>query len=159
MKLVHENFNKVISTHALLDNCNQGMFVMKSIVDTMGMDGTPTSITINLLNGDVTNVSVPVEGLKVCAATANGKNSWTKIPKGFSRDELQADAEDIATPEKIAEWKYLDEILHEISQSSDVKIGLLIGANCLKGLGQKWWALCFQNYSWMVCCWPSSKKG
>ena len=51
-----------------------------------------------------------------------------------SQDELQVDAKDIATPEKIAKWEYLDEILHEISQSSDVEIGLLIGANCSKAL-------------------------
>ena len=134
VKLVHENSNKVISTHALLDNCSQGTFVVKSIADTMGIDGTPTSITIKALNGDVTNTSVAVEGLKVCAAAASGKNRWVKIPKAFSRDELQVDAEDIATPEKIAKWEYLDEILHEISQSSDVEIGFLIGANCSKAL-------------------------
>ena len=73
VQLVHENSNKVINTHALLDNCNQGTFVMKSS-DTMGKDGTPTSITIKTLNGDVTNTSVAVEGLKVCAAAASGKN-------------------------------------------------------------------------------------
>ena len=87
-----------------------------------------------MLNGDVTNTSVAVEGLKVCAAATIGKNRWVKIPKAFSQDELQVDAEDIATPEKIAKWEYLDEILHEISQSSDVEIGLLIGANCSKAL-------------------------
>ena len=134
VKLVHENSNKVISTHALLDNCSQSAFIMKSIVDKMGIDGTPTSITIKTLNGDVTNTSVAVEGLKVCAAAASGRNRWVKIPKAFSRDELQVDAEDIATPEKIAKWEYLDEILHEISQSPEVEIGLLIGANCSKAL-------------------------
>ena len=99
---------------------------MKIIVDTMEIDGTTTSITIKTFDGDVTNTSVAVEGLKVCVAGASGKNRWVKIPKVFSRDELQVDAEDIATPEKIAKWEYLDEILHEISQSSDVEIGLLI---------------------------------
>ena len=42
VKLVHENSNKVISTNALLANCNQGTFVMKSIVDTMGIDAAST---------------------------------------------------------------------------------------------------------------------
>ena len=98
VKLVHENSNKVITTHALLDNFSQGRFVMKSIVDTMWIDGTP--ITIKTLNGNVTNTSVAVEGLKVCAAAASGKNRWVKIPTAFSRDELQVDAEDIATPKK-----------------------------------------------------------
>ena len=49
VKLVHKNSNKLISTHALLDNCSQGTFVMKSIVDKMGIDGTPTSITIKTM--------------------------------------------------------------------------------------------------------------
>ena len=102
VKLVHENCNKVISTHALLDNCSQGTFVMKSIVDMMGIDETPTSITIKTLNGDLTNTSGAVERLNVCAAAASGRNRWVKISKAFSRDKLQVDAEDIATPEKIA---------------------------------------------------------
>ena len=44
VKSVHENFNKLIRTHALLDNCSQGTFSMRSIVDTMRIDGTPTLI-------------------------------------------------------------------------------------------------------------------
>ena len=134
VKLVHENSNKVISTHVLLDNCSQGTFVMKSIVDTKGIDVTPTSTTIKPLNGDVANTSVPDEGLKVSVAAASGKNRWVKIPKAFSQNELQVDAEVIATLETKAKGEYLDEILYEISQSSDVEIGLLIGANCSKAL-------------------------
>ena len=82
----------------------------------------------------MTNTSVAVEGLNVCAAAARGKNRWVKILKAFSQDELQVDAEDIATAEKVAKWEYLDEILHEISQSYDVEIGFLIGANCSKAM-------------------------
>ena len=82
----------------------------------------------------MTNTSVAVEGLNVCAAAASGKNRWVKILKAFSQDELQVDAEDIATAEKVAKWEYLDEILHEISQSYDVEIGFLIGANCSKAM-------------------------
>ena len=116
VKLVHKNSNKMIRIHALLGNCSQGTFVMKSFVDMMGIDGTPTSITLKTLNGDVTNTSVAVKGLKVGAAAASGINRWVKIPKAFSPDELQVDVEDIATLEKIAKWGYLAEILHEISQ-------------------------------------------
>ena len=86
-----------------------------------------------------------------------------KIPKAFSRDELQVDAEDIANQDKIASWKYLDETLQEISRSSYVEIGLLIGANCSKPLEPnkiiaEMETLGFQNHSWMVCCWPSVKR-
>ena len=100
VKLFHENFTKVISAHAQLDNCSQGTFVMMSIVDTMGIDGTPASITIKTLNGDVTNASVRVEGLKVCGAAASGKNRLVKIPKAFSLDELQVDAEELQHQKK-----------------------------------------------------------
>ena len=124
VELLHENSNKVISTHALLDSCSKGTFFMKSTVDTFGIDGAPKLITTKNFNGDVTNTSV--EG--------SGKNKWVKISKTFSWDELQVDAENIAIPEKIAKREYLDEILREISQSSDVEIGLLIGANCSKAL-------------------------
>ena len=124
VELLHENSNKVISTHALLDNCSKGTFFMKSTVDTFGIDGAPKLITTKKFNGDVTNTSV--EG--------SGKNRWVKISKTFSWDELQVDAENIAIPEKIAKREYLDEIHREISQSSDVDIGLLIGANCSKSL-------------------------
>ena len=44
VKLVHENSNKA---HALLNNCSEGTFVRKSVVDVMGIDGTLTSININ----------------------------------------------------------------------------------------------------------------
>ena len=124
VELLHENSNKVISTHALLDSCSKGTFFMISTVDTFGIDGAPKLITTKNFNGDVTNTSV--EG--------SGKNKWVKISKTFSWDELQVDAENIAIPEKIAKREYLDEILREISQSSDVEIGLLIGANCSKSL-------------------------
>ena len=87
-------------------------------------------------NKQKTLASVAVAGLKVCGAAASGKNRWVKIPKAFSQDELQVDAKDIATPKKIAKWEYLDDILHEISQSSDVETGLLIGANRSKAWSQ-----------------------
>ena len=92
VKLVHESSNKVISTHALLDNCSQGTIAMKNIVDIKENDGTPASITIKTLNVDVTNSSVAVEELKDCVAVASGKNRKMKKPKVFSRDELQVDA-------------------------------------------------------------------
>ena len=49
---------------------------------------------------NVTSASVVVEGLNVCGAAASGEKRWVKIPTAFSRDELQVDAEDIATTRK-----------------------------------------------------------
>ena len=41
----------------------QGTLFMKSIADIIGIVGTPTSITINTLNGNVTNSLVGVRSL------------------------------------------------------------------------------------------------
>ena len=40
---------------------------------------------------------------------------------------------EVATPEKIEERDYL-RISSEITQTDDVEVGLLIGANCMKAL-------------------------
>ena len=96
----------MISAHVLLDSCSQGAFVKKSIVEMTEVGGTLISITIKTLDGNVTNSSVGVEGLKVCAVAASGNNRWIKTKK-FSQDELQVDVEDIATPKTLPKWEYL----------------------------------------------------
>ena len=40
----------------------------------------------------------------------------------------------VATSEKVSKWKYLDSIKSEITQTDDIEIGMLIGANCMKAL-------------------------
>ena len=134
VKVTHEKSEKVINTFALLDNCSQGTFVVNDIVDKLGIQGTTTSITVKTINGDITNSTLAINGLKVKALKDHKGSKWIKISKAFSRDELPADVEDIATPEKILKWGYLDETVGDISQSSDIKIGLLIGANCSQAL-------------------------
>ena len=49
-----------------------------------------------------------------------------KFPKGD---------EDIATPDEIKDWKYLQRIADKIIQGKYISIGLLIGVNCSKALG------------------------
>ena len=38
-------------------------------------------------------------------------------------------------PSQIAKWKYLEQIKDELKLNRNVKIGLLIGANCSRALG------------------------
>ena len=59
---------------------------------------------------------------------------WINIPKAYTKVDLPVDSSEIGTSEKIKKWKYLQEICEEISQSDDVKVELLIGANCPKAL-------------------------
>ena len=56
------------------------------------------------------------------------------IPKLYARREIPVDKEEIATPEKIKEWKHLRLISNETVQRDDIQAGLLIGVNCMKAL-------------------------
>ena len=47
---------------------------------------------------------------------------------------LPVEKEEVATPEKVSKWKYLDSVKSEITQTDDIEIGMLIGANCMKAL-------------------------
>ena len=52
----------------------------------------------------------------------------------YTNVDLLVDSSEIATPEKIKKWKYLQEISEEFSQSDDGKVELLVGANCPRAL-------------------------
>ena len=42
--------------------------------------------------------------------------------------------EDVLTPSRIKEWKYLDKIVDEIMQTENISVGILIGGNSSKVL-------------------------
>ena len=52
----------------------------------------------------------------------------------YIRENLPVDDEDIATPNKIKDCKYLLRIANKISQGKDISIGTLIDGNCSKVL-------------------------
>ena len=62
------------------------------------------------------------------------KNGWIDLPVSYIRENLLVGDEDIATPDKIKDWKYLERIADKIIQKKDISIGLLIGGNCSKAL-------------------------
>ena len=76
------------------------------------------------------NVSI-VSGI---SCGKEGPVEWTEVPKAYSRSFLPAEREDIATPNKIKKWKYLNPITTEITQDDDIEVGMLIGTNCMKAL-------------------------
>ena len=47
---------------------------------------------------------------------------------------MPVDKGEIATPDKIKKWDYLKVITSVITQTDDIKVGLLIGANFMKTL-------------------------
>ena len=53
----------------------------------------------------------------------SGTNVWIKLPVSYTRENLPVGGEDIATPDKISDWKNLCRIAHKIIQ---VKISVLV---------------------------------
>ena len=64
----------------------------------------------------------------------DGASEWIELPKTFMWRHLPVDQDDIATPSKLKQWRYLESIMDKISKRDDISVGLLIGANCTKAL-------------------------
>ena len=59
---------------------------------------------------------------------------WVKIPKLHSGEHIPIDSAEIATPEKLKKWRYLDSIAKDIARDDKVSADLLIGENCIQAL-------------------------
>ena len=116
-----------VLTHALLDSCSQGTFISDELLQNLNIEGVPTEITVKTLNGEQTDKSKLVTGLMVKSKL---NSTWLKLPKTYSRQQISSSEEEVATFDKIKRWSYLNQLKDELCKNSDVKIGLLIGANC-----------------------------
>ena len=59
---------------------------------------------------------------------------WLNLTATYTREELPANVEEVATRDKVAGWEHFKEIVDKVPRKSDTEIGLLIGANCAKAL-------------------------
>ena len=86
-----------------------------------------TTIKIKTLNGEDTNESKAISGLKV--SKSNEKPVWIDLPVTKCKTDLPVGDKDVVTPNKIKERKYLEKIAEEIAQEENISIDLLIGGN------------------------------
>ena len=62
------------------------------------------------------------------------KERWiTTLPKAYTRKDFAVES-DAVKPNQILKWKYLEQIKNELNLNSNVKVGVFIGANCLRAL-------------------------
>lgn len=61
----------------------------------------------------------------------NGKD---KVSKGYSKNCLPEERDEIATSDKIKIYEYLKQISKGITQVGNIEVGMLISANCRKAL-------------------------
>ena len=78
LQIHHPDSSKVLDTYAMLDNCSQGIFVKKKIIEALGITGADTRVTMKTLNGQISQMTTVVRNLKVAGLL--GKRKWIKLP-------------------------------------------------------------------------------
>ena len=98
VKLIHGDSGETLKIYALLDSCSQGNFMLERLLKMI--DVRRTSITLKTLNGEVTNKSSMISGLKV-ASSRNSSEDWLELPDAYTKKYLPVDNKDVATPSKL----------------------------------------------------------
>ena len=116
----------------MLDSCSQGSLRQEDLIKELQLSGRKTTFNLKTLNIERTESKVLIDGMDVKGVSGN--NNMIKLSKMYARTELPVDKEGIATPDKIKQSDYLKVIPSYITQPDGIKVGLLIGANCMKAL-------------------------
>ena len=116
----------------MLDSCSQGSLRQEDLIKELQLSGRKTTFNLKTLNIERTESKVLIDGMDVKGVSGN--NNMIKLSKMYARTELPVDKEGIATPDKIKQSDYLKVIPSDITQPDGIKVGLLIGAKCMKAL-------------------------
>ena len=116
----------------MLDSCSQGSLRQEDLLKELQLSGRKTTLNLKTLNIERTESTVLIDGVDVKGVSGN--NNMIKLSKMYARTELPVDKEGIATPDKIKQSDYLKVIPSDITQPDGIKVGLLIGAKCMKAL-------------------------
>ena len=81
---------------------------------------------------EFTSNSTVLKGLEV-AIISEDNNEWLSVPRTFIRTVLLGN-DDITKPSQLRKWKYLENIMNQLTFSNNIFVGLLIGDNCTKVL-------------------------
>ena len=89
------------------------------------MNGQKLSLNLKTLTGEKLKKTLTVDHLTV-GGVNKMSNDWISLPIFYSKKILAVEKEEVATPEKVSKWKYLDSIKSENTQTDDIEIGMLI---------------------------------
>ncbi|XP_066929860.1 uncharacterized protein [Clytia hemisphaerica] len=131
--LRHDHSKSDIVTYTLLDTCSQACFISDEIVFLMSLKTISTELSINTITSVKSEKCQVACGLRVKGLHA-GDGSWLSLPKCFSKPNIPVDSSEIPTADSIKEWPYLKSIENELPNTTSLKVGILIGANCLKAI-------------------------
>ena len=119
----------------MMNSCSQSTFVKEEIIEALGINGTETRVTVKTVHGEISQITTEVENMKVAGSMSKPK--CIELPRACTKQDLPVDEQEIAAPEKVKKWGYLEEIANEICPNTDISVGLLIGANCAEAFESK----------------------
>ena len=102
VKVTHAETKREVSTSAMLDNCIQGCFIKNSIRKRLGASGRKTEVIIKTLSRYQEVASTVISGLRVVSDTEGVRQLWLNLPATYTREELPANVEWVATRDKVA---------------------------------------------------------
>lgn len=132
MAYCETNPTKVIEGLALLDPLSAGTFATTSLQTALEMQGPRTKIGIHTLNGQETNDTTILTGLRVKEPNGHGEVSLRCV---YTKEEIPLQSNEVATPELSKQWQAFEPILGDIGQVNlDLPVILLIGADTPEAL-------------------------
>ena len=139
VRLRHRTWeDKEIEVYALLDECSEGTFISKSLLEKFD-EGIKRKTSVEV---ETVNLKKEVEAYAVRNLIARGSEEFgakykleeIRLPETYSQDKIPMDKDDIPTAEAISKWSYLEDVAHTLPGLKDIPFGLLIGNNCPKAL-------------------------
>ena len=131
IKVQYGNSGIALKTHALLESCDQDTFILERLINNLGVKRRNTTITIETLNGEVTNKAMIVNKLNLTSGNCNS-HVLLELPDTYTKKRLPVDREVVATPSN--QEKHLESIVDKISEKENISVGLSIGVNCAQAL-------------------------
>ena len=115
--------NNVIETYAFLDNGSNTTFCTEKLMQSLGIHGKKTSLSLTTMQGS----GKPLECLQFPLEIFDlQENNQVDLPVVYSTPKLPVSIEDIARHEDINCWPHLQDIS---IQTINADAGLLIGSN------------------------------
>ena len=122
VQIKSKDTSKTGHSYTLLDSCSQGTFIL---------DQLTSDLMIKTINGEFTNNSTASEHLEV-PSISEDDNEWLSMPRTFTRPDLPGN--NITKRSHLRRWKYLENVMNQLTFGDYISVQLLIGANCTKAL-------------------------
>ena len=121
--------------YALLDVQSDTTFVTEATCNQLGVSGPRVNLKLSTMSASDQVISTQ----KILNLHVRGFDSETRtaLPVAYTREEVPVERSHIPTPETARKWPHLEHIADKLVSLQEVRVGLLIGYNCIKLLAPR----------------------